>query len=88
MKINSLFKQLKQWCLRVSVSSIMFMSVMLLGGTIITLALPSSLNDIKSTNANNQLTAENWDYLVAQVQSNVNSILNLDNKATTNATEI
>ncbi|MDR0606841.1 MAG: hypothetical protein LBG52_00425 [Candidatus Peribacteria bacterium] len=55
---------------------------MFLGGTIITLAVPSSLNDIKSTNTNNQLTAENRDYLIDQVKvglSNVASSLRIKN---------
>jgi hypothetical protein len=70
MKNNNLFHNLKQWSLKVSVGSIIFMSVMLLGGSIITLALPpSSLDDVKSNRANNQLIAENRDYLVDQVKS-------------------
>jgi hypothetical protein len=69
MKNNNLFHNLKQRSLKVSVSSIIFVSVVLLGGVIITLAIPSSLDDIKSHRANNQLIAENWDYLVEQMKS-------------------
>ncbi|MDR0650189.1 MAG: hypothetical protein LBG59_01985 [Candidatus Peribacteria bacterium] len=88
MNNNTLFQQLKQWGLKVSVSSIIFISVVLLGGAIITMALPSSLNDVKSSNANNQLTAENWDYLVEQVSGQVSKLTNLSGKISINTTNI
>ncbi|MDR0650578.1 MAG: hypothetical protein LBG59_04150, partial [Candidatus Peribacteria bacterium] len=87
-KKNTLFQHLKQWCLKVSVSSIIFISVVLLGGAIITLALPSSLDEVKSTNAHQQLTAENWDYLVDQVKSGTVNLTNLSGKISTNITNI
>ncbi|MDR0650855.1 MAG: hypothetical protein LBG59_05700 [Candidatus Peribacteria bacterium] len=74
---NRFFTNFKQWGLKVSVSSIIFISVVLLGGAIITLALPSSLDEVKSTNAHYQLTAENWDYVVEQVREQVSKLTNL-----------
>ncbi|MDR0650541.1 MAG: hypothetical protein LBG59_03955 [Candidatus Peribacteria bacterium] len=82
---NRFFQQFKQWGLKVSVSSIIFVSVVMLGGVIITLALPSSLDEVKSSNADQQLTAENWDYLVDQVKSTVNDITTL---TTTTQTDV
>ncbi|MDR2415705.1 MAG: hypothetical protein LBD75_03720, partial [Candidatus Peribacteria bacterium] len=83
MKNNTLFQQFKQWGLNVSVSSIIFVSVVLLGGTIITLALPSSLDEVKSSNANHQLTAENWDYLVEQVSGQISKLATLSGRVST-----
>ncbi|MDR2416343.1 MAG: hypothetical protein LBD75_07280 [Candidatus Peribacteria bacterium] len=90
MKNNkSFFVQFKQWCLKVLVSSVIFVSVVILGGTIITLGLPpSSLNDVKSNKANYQLTAENWDYLVDQMSGQVNKLAVLSGKVSTNITNI
>jgi hypothetical protein len=51
-----------------------FTTVILLGGTIFTLASPSSLDDVISTNANNKLSAENRDYVVRQVKSIGNDV--------------
>jgi archaellum component FlaF (FlaF/FlaG flagellin family) len=62
-------KNLKQWLFKVSASALIFISMVLLGGAIVTMALPSSLEDIKSINANNQLTSGSWDYLVDYVNS-------------------
>ncbi|MDR2415957.1 MAG: hypothetical protein LBD75_05120, partial [Candidatus Peribacteria bacterium] len=88
MKHNRLFQQFKQRCLKVSVSSIIFVSVMLLGGVIITLALPSSLDAVKSNRANYQLPAENWDYLVDQLSGEVSKLAVLSGKVSTNITNI
>jgi hypothetical protein len=57
---------------------------MLLGGAIITLAIPTSLDEVKSTHPNNynQLTAENWDYLVDQVKTGANQLINIINQIT------
>ncbi|MDR0650066.1 MAG: hypothetical protein LBG59_01305 [Candidatus Peribacteria bacterium] len=74
MKHNSFSQQFKQWSFKVSVSSIIFVSVVFLGGAIITLALPSSLNDVKSDRANHQLTAENWDYLVDKISKQMSNL--------------
>jgi hypothetical protein len=76
-KDNTFFQNLKQWSLKVSVSSIIFVSVMLLGGAIITLALPSSLDDVKSQNTHYQLNAENWDYVVDQIGGQTKELTNL-----------
>jgi hypothetical protein len=67
---------------------VIFISVVLLGGAIITLALPSSLDDVKSPNAHYSLTAENWDYLVDQVKSGTVNFANLSGKISTNITNI
>ncbi|MDR0650550.1 MAG: hypothetical protein LBG59_04000 [Candidatus Peribacteria bacterium] len=67
----------KQWCLNVSVSSIIFVSVVLFGGAMITLALPSSLDEVKSSNTHYSLTAKNWDYVVDQVKSGAVNLTNL-----------
>jgi hypothetical protein len=79
-KDNTFFQNLKQWSLKVSVSSIIFVSVMLLGGAIITLALPSSLDDVKSQNTHYQLNAENWDYVVDQISGQTKELTNLSGK--------
>jgi hypothetical protein len=65
---TTFFQHFKQWLIKISASAFIFVSIVLLGGAIITMALPSSLEDIKSTHANNQLTSGNWDYLVDQVK--------------------
>ncbi|MDR2191170.1 MAG: DUF5011 domain-containing protein [Candidatus Peribacteria bacterium] len=78
-----LFQQFKQWSLKSLVSVIIFVSVVLLGGTIITLALPSSLDAVKSINANNQLTAQNRDYLVDKVKSTISDISTVNSRINT-----
>ncbi|MDR0651611.1 MAG: hypothetical protein LBG59_09820 [Candidatus Peribacteria bacterium] len=85
---NRFFKNFKQWGLKVSVSSVIFVSVVILGGAIITLASPSSLNDVKSNRANYQLTAENWDYVVDQMNGAVSNLIHLSGKVSTTITNI
>ncbi|MDR2190525.1 MAG: hypothetical protein LBP53_05020 [Candidatus Peribacteria bacterium] len=69
MKKTTLFHHFKQWCVKMSVSSVIFVSVVILGGAIITWALPSSLDEVTSqAEPANQLTAEKRNYLVAQVK--------------------
>jgi hypothetical protein len=65
---TTLFLHFKQRLFKASAGALIFVSIVLLGGAIVTMALPSSLDDIKSTNADNQLTSENRDYLVDQVK--------------------
>jgi hypothetical protein len=77
MKKTTLFQNFKQWLLKSTVSSVIFVSVVILGGTIITLALPSTLDDVKSTNTDNQLTADSWDFLVDQVKALSGKISNI-----------
>ncbi|MDR0650205.1 MAG: hypothetical protein LBG59_02065 [Candidatus Peribacteria bacterium] len=77
MRNNNLLQQFKRWGLKSVVSVVIFISVVLLGGVIITLALPSSLDEVKSDRAHYQLSAENWDYVVEQVREQVNKLTTL-----------
>jgi hypothetical protein len=47
------------------------------------LAAPSSLNDVKSTNSSNTLTAENWNYVVDQVMGQIDKLATLSGKLAT-----
>ncbi|MDR0649983.1 MAG: hypothetical protein LBG59_00820 [Candidatus Peribacteria bacterium] len=82
--MNTFFQNFKQWCLKVSVSSIIFISVIILGGTIITAALPSSLNNLTSqASPPHQLTAEKWNNLLTYVGDLTDTITTLSGTIST-----
>jgi hypothetical protein len=86
---NNLLQQFKRWCLKSAVSVVIFVSVVLLGGALITLALPSPLDEITSqATPSNQLTTGKWDSLVEHVKNQKDELTALSGIVVTNTSNI